>query len=511
MTAPVIGQPLFGVQLSSGGSATGLPPGTPNAPPIDVLATINDLATRLAHAERQLRFAVSGDNVLASIILTPEDALIGADRISLVGEVNFLDWHRDITGAVTPTIDPSLTQIRGGVIRTQKILSFDGLSWLDLDATGTGSFLKSHSAIDIRANGTFTFGGGSSKALVFDGTDLTIGADTVITSGSTIGGVSGTAAAALAGLSDKLNRNASDTLAGVIAIQASSGAGIKVGTITWDNSGNLTGGTGVAITTNGIVGAASGVAKFVLKADGTATFAGELSAATGTFAGDISTSGSILATGLVTSGGLSASVIGSRTSGSVSDAGLLGFVSFSGGYGIHGVATHASAFGGVFYNTQAGGLALWAGQTKIDAIAEITGQLTLSVASGAPMSVSSTTKVANLNVDLLDGKDWASPAAIGTGTPAAATFANVDLTSASTLKLRGSGGNLKTLQVSTTAFAIVNNAGTTEIMNLTDAGALTVAGGIDLGQITNNDSSIKFQYSTDDVIWNNIYLRRHTW
>lgn len=51
------------------------------------------------------------------------------------------------------------------------------------------------------------------------------------------------------------------------------------------------------------------------------------------------------------------------------------------------------------------------------------GQLTSTVATGtAPFVVASATKVANLNVDLLDGADWASPAAIGTTTPAAGTF-----------------------------------------------------------------------------------------
>ena len=52
-----------------------------------------------------------------------------------------------------------------------------------------------------------------------------------------------------------------------------------------------------------------------------------------------------------------------------------------------------------------------------------TGQITSTVSTGtAPLVVASTTKVANLNADQLDGADWAAPAAIGTGTPAAGTF-----------------------------------------------------------------------------------------
>lgn len=50
-------------------------------------------------------------------------------------------------------------------------------------------------------------------------------------------------------------------------------------------------------------------------------------------------------------------------------------------------------------------------------------QLTSTVATGTPpLVVASTTKVSNLNADLLDGADWAAPLAIGTTTPVAGTF-----------------------------------------------------------------------------------------
>jgi len=55
-----------------------------------------------------------------------------------------------------------------------------------------------------------------------------------------------------------------------------------------------------------------------------------------------------------------------------------------------------------------------------------TGQITSTVSDGtAPMVVTSTTKVSNLNVDKLDGADWAAPAAIGSTTPAAGTFTTI--------------------------------------------------------------------------------------
>lgn len=80
------------------------------------------------------------------------------------------------------------------------------------------------------------------------------------------------------------------------------------------------------------------------------------------------------------------------------------------------------------------------------------GQLTSTVATGtAPMVVTSTTKVANLNVDLLDGNDWAVPAAIGTTTPNTAAFTaltatgNIDLgidSAARTMFVRGNASGV---------------------------------------------------------------------
>lgn len=55
-----------------------------------------------------------------------------------------------------------------------------------------------------------------------------------------------------------------------------------------------------------------------------------------------------------------------------------------------------------------------------------TGQLKSAVATGtAPLQVTSTTKVANLNVDKLQDKDWATPGSIGTTTPAAGKFTSL--------------------------------------------------------------------------------------
>ena len=59
-----------------------------------------------------------------------------------------------------------------------------------------------------------------------------------------------------------------------------------------------------------------------------------------------------------------------------------------------------------------------------------TGAITSTLATGnPPLVVASTTKVANLNVDQLDGADWAAPAAIGSGTPAAGAFTTLSVSS----------------------------------------------------------------------------------
>ena len=69
-----------------------------------------------------------------------------------------------------------------------------------------------------------------------------------------------------------------------------------------------------------------------------------------------------------------------------------------------------------------------------------TGAITSTLATGtAPLVIASTTKVANLNVDLLDGADWASPAALGSTTPAAVSATT--LSASSTVTLSGGTAN----------------------------------------------------------------------
>jgi hypothetical protein len=87
------------------------------------------------------------------------------------------------------------------------------------------------------------------------------------------------------------------------------------------------------------------------------------------------------------------------------------------------VVSKADINGGTVDGTAIGGSSAAAGAfTTLSA----TGQLTSTLADGtAPMVVTSTTKVANLNVDKLDGADWAAPAALGSTTPATGTFTTI--------------------------------------------------------------------------------------
>jgi len=74
--------------------------------------------------------------------------------------------------------------------------------------------------------------------------------------------------------------------------------------------------------------------------------------------------------------------------------------------------------------------------------------ITSTVTTGtAPLTIASTTKVSNLNVDLLDGADWAAPPSIGSGTANASAFTTISATGDVTF----SGTGATKLQASTTA------------------------------------------------------------
>jgi len=73
---------------------------------------------------------------------------------------------------------------------------------------------------------------------------------------------------------------------GTMSVAATAGAGFRVGSLTWDSSGNRTGGVGVAMTPGGLGGHnGTKVTLNISSATGEASFGGTLSAAAGSFVG----------------------------------------------------------------------------------------------------------------------------------------------------------------------------------------------------------------------------------
>lgn len=70
----------------------------------------------------------------------------------------------------------------------------------------------------------------------------------------------------------------------------------------------------------------------------------------------------------------------------------------------------------------------WSGSYVGSGTIQGTRLISTIVTGTAPLTVASTTKVTNLNADLLDGADWAAPAAIGSTTPAAGSFTTLSAT-----------------------------------------------------------------------------------
>lgn len=158
--------------------------------------------------------------------------------------------------------------------------------------------------------------------------------------GQTIGTVAGNASAAYAGLSDKLSKSGGDILSG--AITFNSAGGFKTSGITIATDGSSSG-TGVAVTSAGIVGRNGSGITFAIDTSGNATFKGDITGASGTFAGNLSTNGYVKANGQISSADGVASIVGNE-----SGVAVKGVVGYAGnttlGSGIYGVSPSISAF-----------------------------------------------------------------------------------------------------------------------------------------------------------------------
>lgn len=473
----------------------------------DVYALINELTNRINQATRKIEHKVDS-NALAKILLTDRDLVLMGDQVNIVGQLNIVDWVRNVSGNISGGIDAaSMTRITGGKVQTGVIESFNWSvmagSQIDLDngtivtggsvspkfsvnsagqltcvdavVTGTlqaGSIISGSvtlndafgPSLDDIASGSdvqsaltagvtnILAGIGSDfrlevdasngfvalkhKDAVFLGTAAsgsvkpalgisasgigmgynrssdglwvtsmtldaagniamlgTLTAGSVIVNSVTIDGTAIGTISAMAqegyNISETLLNSGTAVLKGVI-VPTNSGA-IKTGTITWNAvTGALSGGTGVAQTEWGIIGAASGEVTFTLDAStGAATFAGNI-----TGGANINITGQGVFNGTYSTGGLSAA-IHANTSLNASQA----IVAWCGGdstdIGLY--AFDAGTGTGVYaYNSSAG-----TGGVAISAVRNNSAGVALRVIGR--MTISRTDLVSNLNAERWNG------------------------------------------------------------------------------------------------------------
>jgi hypothetical protein len=135
-----------------------------------------------------------------------------------------------------------------------------------------------------------------------------------------------------------------------------------------------------------------------------------------------------------------------------------------------------------------------------------TGAITSTLATGtAPLVIASTTKVANLNVDSLDGADWASPAALGSTTPAAVSATT--LTTSSTVTFNGGTANgvayLNGSKVVTSGSALTFDGTNLGIGTSSPVYKLDVRGSVYVQRDTNPTNALALQLTNQTTSSNN--------
>ena len=239
-----------------------------------------------------------------------------------------------------------------------------------------------------------------------------------VTGYGTLGGIANDSANALSQVSNKLNKASSDVLSGAISVTTS--GGFKAGTIAWNSVGTVTGGSGVAMTAKGIVGASSGTPTFSIDINGNAYYSGPVSASqmtTGTItAASLDTSSYVRAygmypTAIVVNGssywpsiygqaaGSTSAHVGVIGVGSGSAAGVLGMA--ASGPGMYGYSSTGQGVFGISASG-AGISGFGAGAGSAGVFAYSANGTALQV-QGA-MTITSSALVTNLNADRLDSK-----------------------------------------------------------------------------------------------------------
>jgi len=160
MSKPIVGERLVGFQPFEGVLPTDVR-GFTSYPSPNKEDYVADLARRVAEMEWQINHVVRDDEIISSILLSREVAIISSDRVAIIGDVSFRDWHRDITGMAIGGLDPGVTRIRGDVIQTGKILNWDGDAYINLDAgkpEQDTEFISVQDKVKIYYDGGFAFG-----------------------------------------------------------------------------------------------------------------------------------------------------------------------------------------------------------------------------------------------------------------------------------------------------------------------------------------------------------------
>lgn len=137
------------------------------------------------------------------------------------------------------------------------------------------------------------------------------------------------------------------------------------------------------------------------------------------------------------------------------------------------------------------------------------GQITSSLVTGtAPLVIASTTKVANLNADLLDGTDWNAPGTIGAGTPSAATFTTMTATTINGTVATAAQPNITSLGtlVTGTAAAAGTGAGTATLVGRLNS-QFTQVGNIGAG----TDDLMTYSLPANSLSTNNKAIRMKAW
>jgi hypothetical protein len=302
--------------------------------------TLGQIATA---ADAALPSASFGSTLQSSLDAGVNNIIAGmsGDYRLNVGTASIIAKHKDANEA-------GLGSGYSGTIRTGLIITANGIA-MGYNRTSDGAWVN---AVSVGSTGNVTILGTLTAGSVV------AGSVTVDAGGPALSTVNANATTG-AQISNTLLISGTAVLKGVI--QPDTTGAVKVGTITWNTStGALTGGTGVAITQWGIIGAASGSATFSINAStGAATFAGALSAATGTFSGDISAASGTFAGNLVTAGQVSAT---GTTSSSEGNACIVGASSTNGVRGGVFIATNtpgavglSSSSSGLYGKTSATG------------------------------------------------------------------------------------------------------------------------------------------------------------